>query len=718
MFQNYSNIFDANTIDPGSEQVSKVKSLSIDLDSNTVSVEGSEESIIIIAQQVAWLAALTKDGCRLKETRYAYVDVKELPDSTKEPGFAGPLFSVSVYLASPPTEKDSSCWTEILGPSVLITGYPISERRHSERGLEASLQTMASFAGIPVAVTFGGGFVLKGRYHAIVPIKRFQGSVVWHVITSPSNRELEWRDILERCPQRLRHDGSEELVWSARSFFGWSRSVVCDLGEIIPNIFTSTPVCLMLTQLTATTEFDFERFSSSNANRAGDLVGFEVLKIAIGFNKVLTGVIELALRKGRGLPREKRSDDYEWILNRARCLPIIFHGSEDRRAVQSDGEETILHILLHQRRNWTSDDDDNPDATEPLEGACPTRGRTVRAAMKANAERVYRTVTRVEVRGTREALFKQEVASLYNSIDGLRAWLYDDPVPVDNDNKERSSPVTFRFSIGHRQLLGWEYVELIEDTAPKLHEHRVTLDESCGGWCKYARDIKAVPLFVRNLGDVIRPKYPEQLCPGLRELPTGKSYLAVKSAAVSDLFKRQNSLGEQSRLTASGLTIFGRSDIFGECASPNGCGNCPCSRVQMVVTAKKALKFRNHITGLSPPSPDVGPKELPTDSGCIIFGLDPELEKTCRGPRLINRLLNRTSSGAATAEINAESDRTTNASRVPQSTVHVASATNGPGASEAVSLGVDRRSGRGSFGFPGVGKSQIAFPAGVDGTTN
>ena len=134
MFQNYSNIFDANTIDPGSEQGSKVKSLSIDLDSNTVSVEGPEESIIIIAQQVAWLAALTKDGCCLKETQYAYVNVnvKEITDRTKEPGLEGPLFSVSVYLASPPTEKDSSCWTEILGPSVLITGYPIAERRHSE----------------------------------------------------------------------------------------------------------------------------------------------------------------------------------------------------------------------------------------------------------------------------------------------------------------------------------------------------------------------------------------------------------------------------------------------------------------------------------------------------------------------------------------------------------------------------------------------------------
>lgn len=194
---------------------------------------------MVIAQQLGWLAALACDNGSLGETRYAYVRVKELPDSPPETPHTGPLFGVSVNLERPPQEDESGgCWTEILGPSVLITGYPIKKRLHRERGLEVSPRTMAGLAGIPVAVTFGGGFVFKGPYHALVPIEKFDTSVQWHVIASTVKQgELKWRDILERCKTRVRHDGEQDDFLEARSFFGWCRSVVCDLG----STSTTTP---------------------------------------------------------------------------------------------------------------------------------------------------------------------------------------------------------------------------------------------------------------------------------------------------------------------------------------------------------------------------------------------------------------------------------------------------------------------------------------------
>jgi len=189
---------------------------------------------VAIAQQLAWLAALTYDHGDLKETKYAYACVRELTDGSLslEGPSADLFFDVSVNLEKPPQEDESSsCWTEILGPSVLITGYPTKKRRPNERGLEASPQTMAKLAGIPAAVTFGGGFVFKGPYHALVPIEKFDTSIQWHVIASTAeNGELEWRDILKHCPIRVRHDGEQDNFWTARSFFGWCESVVCDLG--------------------------------------------------------------------------------------------------------------------------------------------------------------------------------------------------------------------------------------------------------------------------------------------------------------------------------------------------------------------------------------------------------------------------------------------------------------------------------------------------------
>ncbi|EJT68494.1 hypothetical protein GGTG_13924 [Gaeumannomyces tritici R3-111a-1] len=136
-------------------------SISVNLDSNTIDVEGSEKFIVVVAQQLGWLVALTYDNCELDETKYAYVRVKKLPESETSYN-PGPLFDVTVNLERPPQEDESSgCWTAILGHSVLITGYPTNDRQASMLGLEASPQTMASLARIPVAVTFGGGFVFK-----------------------------------------------------------------------------------------------------------------------------------------------------------------------------------------------------------------------------------------------------------------------------------------------------------------------------------------------------------------------------------------------------------------------------------------------------------------------------------------------------------------------------------------------------------------------------
>jgi hypothetical protein len=210
-------------------------------------VEGSEEFIISIAQQLGWLAAVTYDSYSLGETKYAYSSVEEHSHVLKGPPNHGPIFEVSVNLEIPPAEDESICWIEIVGPSVLITGYPTAERRHFERGLEASPQMMAAFAGMPIAVTFGGGFVFKGRYHAMVPIKRFGESIQWHVISSSTDQELKWKEILDRCPERLRHDGDTGVFWNARSFFGWCSSIVSDFGEMKPILLESVLLWPMLT---------------------------------------------------------------------------------------------------------------------------------------------------------------------------------------------------------------------------------------------------------------------------------------------------------------------------------------------------------------------------------------------------------------------------------------------------------------------------------------
>lgn len=88
-----------------------------------------------------------------------------------------PTFNVDVVLKKLALHEEESCWNQILGPAVLITGFSLPDRKNQERGLEVSIPVMAAFAATPQAVTFGGGFVFKARCHAIVPIEDSGSSI-------------------------------------------------------------------------------------------------------------------------------------------------------------------------------------------------------------------------------------------------------------------------------------------------------------------------------------------------------------------------------------------------------------------------------------------------------------------------------------------------------------------------------------------------------------
>jgi hypothetical protein len=71
--------------------------IAVDLRSNTISVKGSEDFIVLVAQQVAWLAAACSE--RQAGIRFAYVGVKELPELAHSDM---PQFLIDVRLETPP----------------------------------------------------------------------------------------------------------------------------------------------------------------------------------------------------------------------------------------------------------------------------------------------------------------------------------------------------------------------------------------------------------------------------------------------------------------------------------------------------------------------------------------------------------------------------------------------------------------------------------------
>jgi hypothetical protein len=184
-------------------------------------IEGTEDFVISIAQQLSWLAAV----CQEKTTTltHAYIGFSQVISRPNA------IFDIDVKLETPSTLESGSCWNRLVGPAVVVNGFPIRERQPEYQGLEVSISVMASLAGLPQAVTFGGGFVFKGPYHALVPVEGSSEFIQWHLVDTYPKR-LKWTDIDKSCPRRLKKNTGGDAFWQTRSFLGWCPCVIELLG--------------------------------------------------------------------------------------------------------------------------------------------------------------------------------------------------------------------------------------------------------------------------------------------------------------------------------------------------------------------------------------------------------------------------------------------------------------------------------------------------------
>ncbi|RYP68153.1 hypothetical protein DL770_008488 [Monosporascus sp. CRB-9-2] len=102
-------------------------------------VEGTEDFVISTAQQLSWLAAVCQE--KSKTLTHAYVGFSQVA-SLPTIGF-----EIDVKLETPSTLESGSCWNKVVGPAVVVNGFPLPERQPEDRGLEVSISVMASLAG-------------------------------------------------------------------------------------------------------------------------------------------------------------------------------------------------------------------------------------------------------------------------------------------------------------------------------------------------------------------------------------------------------------------------------------------------------------------------------------------------------------------------------------------------------------------------------------------
>ncbi|KAF5690087.1 alcohol dehydrogenase [Fusarium circinatum] len=499
--------------------------VTVDSTLRMVTVHGAEDFIIAMAQQLCWLITVFQE--KQDQLSHAYVGFFEA-SSAETTGIA--TFDIDVKLEVPPIEPTGSCWNTIVGPAVIVTGFPLPERHHNEQGLEISIPVMAALSDTPQAVSYRGGFVFKARHHALIPIQDFGSSIQWHLIDTYPER-LEWTHIDRACPKRLGGTIKEDF-WNRRSFLGW---------------------CPQVLELLATSSFDHASVQYSEAVKPPRWA--QIDKFTIGFSQWGTATAQIAFGKKDGF-RSLRPDDYETLLDDAKDTHVILHDTTHKRAFQTNAEDLILNILLHRQSLYLSGQSQNPtgtDAVDIIHGADTNRQSTsTRTAMLNNAEKVFSIRTSMSNAKKEESRFKYEAKLLYSTIDGLWAQSY------------ASGDTAVKLGVEFGQnVTGWEYMDVVNNVKVILPKS-VDLKKSCGRWNDYAKDIEAIVLFGANFGDILKPGSSE-LCSNYKCLPRDECYLGVRVNALQWLFDRQGSSQDQKKLSPSGLTLQGSQDLFKPC---------------------------------------------------------------------------------------------------------------------------------------------------------
>ena len=188
---------------------------------------GSKFIIADIGEQLAWLGA----ACRASPSEGYHKH--SLPSIKYRASLK--LFDIRYRLEDIPKEKlfqDGTCWHSLFRNPVIVRGFPILARGHDERGLEISLDMMASLAGAERATVFGDQLVIKGFSTMLVPTKCSDNSVVWHFLFNEDGSRLPYSAIKERCPMRVGIDRVDySCLTSSRHFLGWASKVSLHTGE-------------------------------------------------------------------------------------------------------------------------------------------------------------------------------------------------------------------------------------------------------------------------------------------------------------------------------------------------------------------------------------------------------------------------------------------------------------------------------------------------------
>ena len=538
---------------------------------------GTIEFLITVGQQLAWLGAVFR--CSPSGLSHCYTNFTPVNETNSKLPYV--TFSLEYEVMSLDRLGTTSCWNDLVGDVVLVAGFPIPKRPSDAVGLEASLVLIGALADIPLATCYRGGFILKGRSIALVPIRRGESFVQWHLYQKESSR-VSYLEIQDMFPNRLLlEDLNENALTTTRAFLGWCPRTCNHLG-LHPTHCSH----IVANRSSASSGYDYQSVRYTKTPYLSKSV-LSLTGGSIGFQQFGAGNLNFALSTKHGIYHRTRAQYFEDLLDDAKQIPIVLQDMQDRRAVYTDGELVILHIILHREALTPFD--------TGLSSASPSDPQSIRQAMLDNADIPVAYDRNMWQPGQQLKTFKYLVNELYTILEGLMA--------ESMNVAEVGLELNFDWK---KHVRGWEYMDLVNrKLTPRLRE--AELKPTCGQWPELIRDKCGIVLFANGFQNIITPEINNRLCRKFQELPKGQDYLAIESAKVEQMYQESGAANDRTQITVTGLTFQRSTHIFEDCSQIlSSRKECECERIQRLVSSQGKGKLR--------PLPELYP------TGAIIMG--------------------------------------------------------------------------------------------------
>lgn len=526
---------------------------------NVIIAGGDKDSVIELAQQLAWLGSALSTSPFGERMAYSR---STLRSTVCESAF------VIGFQHEPLHATEMPCWLPLFSGAVIASGFPIPKRA-DEMGLEIPLELLAEIGGVQHAVEFQGGVVMKGFSHMFVPIRKSGDRVQWHAVSSTDpDTLLTYQDGLSRCSSRaLSDEVSLDDIKNCRAIVGWCSVAQSRLGSdqaSYENIHYSTATD-----------------SESSMKCAGGSVGFQQFG---------TAALDFKFGLKESKCHFKRDGPFRKIVSWADKTPIVLYDTAERRGWLVSASDVMLHIAQSRHR------------LEPFEADGKHVKLDTNVPVNSSAKEILLKNMAVRLSDDDDNYtFKAEIANIWSILDFLIA---------ENVAREQRSPGATIDGTWSEVLNGFEFNAVVEQHSP-FRQKQTKLCNSNGGWPLLSRDIDALVLFANGFEDIIIPATEQSnrsLCRTWQRVPKGKDYLATSTPVLKKLYERAGCPLDRKYLTSTQTKLQwhqGSSMLFDPCADFRRT-DCRCNRLQQILP-------KSAIGTIVPP-------EHIVDQGAVIFG--------------------------------------------------------------------------------------------------